>query len=154
MTRQILMTSAIAAMMLGCGGGGSDFDLNTVSGTVTMDGQPLANARVIFTPKDPTKGGRIAYGMTDESGEYELAFTNSGMGALPGEYVVKISTYIAPEEDPDTGLMSEEVPERVPEVYVKDSSLTATVPGENYDFELKSDAAEVVQPTFDTGNEE
>jgi hypothetical protein len=140
------LVAGITLLALGCGEGGSDLDLNEVSGTVTMDGQPLPDARVIFTPKG---GGRPAYGMTDDSGNYTLQFTSTGEGAQAGEYIVMISTFIGPEQDPDTGLMTEPVPEKVPQTYVRNSTLTATVPSESYNFDLKSDAGEVVQPTLE-----
>jgi hypothetical protein len=49
---------------VGCAGG------NGVSGTITLDGEPLPDARVQFTPTD--KQGRIASGQTDSNGFYSL----------------------------------------------------------------------------------
>ena len=43
-----------------------------VTGTITMDGRPLAGAEVTFAPTD---GGRQSYGYTDSQGRYELRFT-------------------------------------------------------------------------------
>lgn len=37
--------------------------------------------------------------------------------------------------------------EKVPSVYNSETTLTATVPSDSYNFELTSDAGEVVQPT-------
>jgi hypothetical protein len=132
---------SLALFVSGCGGGGSDLELEGVSGTITLDGAPLTDARVIFTPKE---GGRPAFGMTDEDGYYELEYTSTSEGTPPGEYVVAIRTYMEPIEDPETGSMSEPVPERVPNTYHSPSTLAVTVPGGEYDFALDSSAGEIV----------
>ena len=46
----------------------------TVTGTVTLDGQPLAAAMVRF---QPASGGAPSAGTTDSSGRYELRHTRS-----------------------------------------------------------------------------
>lgn len=61
------------ATVVGCG----NSDLGTVTGTVHLDGQPLADAVVTFYPQgvDPAAGGGGAsYGRTDETGAYELQY--------------------------------------------------------------------------------
>ena len=138
-----IVLGLLVLLPLGCGGGGSDLDLKGVSGTVTLDGQPLPDATVVFTPKG---GGRQVFGLTDEDGEYELAYTTTGEGAPPGEYIVAIRTFRAPEEDPDTGEMKAAVPEKVPQKYNTPSELTVSVPSDSYDFALVTDGAEIVQP--------
>jgi hypothetical protein len=55
---------------------------------VKLDGQPVANAAVIFIAQDP--GGRDAYGSTNENGEFELSTTKPGDGVMPGKYKVVI----------------------------------------------------------------
>ena len=61
---------------------GRDVRTIDVTGLVTLDGMPLADAMVVFTP---TAGGTPASGKTDDTGRFELA-----NGALLGEYVVDI----------------------------------------------------------------
>jgi hypothetical protein len=63
-------------------------DVGEVSGTVTLDGQPLENALVTFTPEG---GGRGASGVTDASGKYLLA-TAGQAGAVPGTHRVTVTT--------------------------------------------------------------
>ena len=139
-----ILSLAVLALCVGCGGSGEN--LSNVTGTITMDGEPLANALVQFTP---VEGSRMAAGRTDEDGRYELIFGRNAEGALPGEYVVRVSTYLElPKEDSDT---DEAIitPESVPVTYNIQSDLKATVTdgGDNtFDFDLKSDAGEVVQP--------
>jgi hypothetical protein len=64
-----------------------------VTGTVTLGGQPLAKARIKFTPLE---GGSPSTGITDESGNYSLiwAFSRGRRieGAQIGEHAVEIST--------------------------------------------------------------
>jgi hypothetical protein len=67
----------------GCGGGRKPV---AVSGTITLDGKPLAGATVTFSPVEGH--GRSAGGLTDDSGEFDLTTFNSGDGALPGDYKV------------------------------------------------------------------
>lgn len=73
----------------GCGDGGPK--LHPVSGTVTLEGKPLANAGVMFFPRGTTLGN-ACIGMTDENGKYTLKPENrSGVGAPEGEFAVTIS---------------------------------------------------------------
>jgi hypothetical protein len=136
-----LFFSAIVGITLGCDSG----DLIQVRGTVTMDGEPLPHARVIYTLQG---GSRPSFGMTDKSGYYELGYSTSRMGTPPGEYVVSISTFRAPDTDPSTGERIPGSKETVPVIYIRRSILSATVPDGIYDFDLDSDASEVVQPSM------
>jgi hypothetical protein len=123
-----------ACLLAGCGGGGN----SPVSGTVTLDGQPLSGAAVIFEPNDEQLG-RAPMGRTDDSGRYELRLSLDQRGAPPGHYIVRIST------GDETG--AEPIPERLPARYVYQSELTAEVrSGRNtINFELTSEG-EVIQP--------
>jgi hypothetical protein len=67
-----------------------------VSGTVTLDGKPLAGATVTFEPVE--KGGKKATGKTDENGAYVLTTSKAGDGALPGKYKVTVSVIRADKE--------------------------------------------------------
>ena len=85
-------------MFLGCGS-----DLAAVSGTVTLDGKPLAgNERlrgtVQFSPEDGH--GTTAVGYLDGDGRYDLS-SGSRSGVLPGKYLVTVSaTEIIPPKIP------------------------------------------------------
>ena len=61
-----------------------------VTGTVTMKGKALENARVIFVP---LRGGAPASGITDKDGKYSLTTFSSGDGAQAGGYGVKVAKY-------------------------------------------------------------
>jgi hypothetical protein len=80
------------AALAGCEGGGPA--LGTVTGTVSMDGKPLANTAVTFIPQG---GGGTASGITDASGKYELNYLDR-KGALIGKHKVALTTVQQPSE--------------------------------------------------------
>lgn len=110
----------------GCGGPPADLpELGTVSGVVTLDGKPLPNARVMFTPDHSRPSGA----MTDANGRYELIFNEKLKGAAVGKHTVRIS------------LGAYDKPEQLPAKYNLKSELTADVkagPNEDINFDLKS----------------
>jgi hypothetical protein len=55
-----------------------------VTGKVTLDGQPIAGARVIFTDGKETNMPSGPTALTDEDGEYAL------VGVAPGSYKVVV----------------------------------------------------------------
>ncbi len=75
----------IAALLLGCQKGPKT---GTVEGVVTLDGQPLADVMVTFTP---VEGGMASTGMTDNSGKYTLVYPG-GKGAVLGKHKVSVRT--------------------------------------------------------------
>ena len=83
----VLFTSGLVCLIaVGCGPGGPQ--LGTVTGRVTLDGQPVTNGLVTFTP---VEGGRAASGKTDASGQYELVGVG-GRGAVVGQHRVTVTT--------------------------------------------------------------
>ena len=122
----------------GCSSGPDDVpETGTVTGTVTLDGTPLAEALVIFQPES----GRTSAGTTDSTGKYELDYTSTLKGAKLGKHTVSITTFKAPEGNLETKEAQKEVPkEKVPAQYNKDTTLTAEVKaGENtIDLDLQS----------------
>lgn len=84
----LLAPAFLAAVLVGCSGGN---ELGTVpaAGTVTLNGQPVDNAVVTFTPSAPP--ARVAVARTDESGRFEMMTLEPGDGVMPGSYTVGIS---------------------------------------------------------------
>jgi hypothetical protein len=83
----IVIGSMCLTLQLGCGDGQES--RMPVSGLVTLNGQPLADAKVTLMPKD---GRRAANGLTDSSGRFESATTFSkGDGAVIGDHYVAIT---------------------------------------------------------------
>jgi len=68
--------------LVGCPGG--DSGTAPVSGTVTLDGQPVDGASVAFSPK--SGDGQAAAAMTNSEGRFEMA-----NGAAPGSYGVTVT---------------------------------------------------------------
>jgi hypothetical protein len=81
----------VVAMAVGCGGPATV----PVSGTVTLDGEPVDGATVTFVPEGE---GRPANGNTDASGNFTLTTFTGGDGALPGSYNVTVFKTAAPVE--------------------------------------------------------
>jgi hypothetical protein len=86
------------ALFSGCGESGPDApDTASVSGTVTLNGDPVVGAEVSFIGKE-----FVGYGKTDDDGKYTLA-----QGAVVGENLVTISKIegeAGMEMDPDEGM--------------------------------------------------
>lgn len=123
----------------GCGGGLNDApETGDVSGTVTMDDKPLANANVSFQ----AERSRPAYGVTDANGKYTLTYSKELTGAKIGENIVTITSGGATE-----GEYSEEENKKDPLIPAKYNAEAAKNPemkvevkaGSNqFDFKLKS----------------
>jgi len=79
-----LVCALVALGLIGCGG---DPTVAKVSGTVTLDGEPVEGASVIFTP---IGGGRPATGQTDAEGNFKLSTYASADGALIAEHAVSV----------------------------------------------------------------
>jgi hypothetical protein len=60
-----------------------------VEGTVTKDGRPLANVRVVFLADTGSVGPRAA-GLTDKAGHYRLRTDYGEDGAVVGKHRVVI----------------------------------------------------------------
>ena len=126
---------AIACLAMGCGSRGDRPDLGYVDGTVMLDGKPLADAMVFFSPEE---GGRTSVGHTDTSGKYKLCYIGSDPGAKVGKHAVRITTS-QEISDPKTG-RARHTPEKVPDRYNSHSELIKQIePGSNkVDLELRS----------------
>lgn len=81
--RLLSLVWIVCLMFTGCGGADHP-PLGYVSGTVTMDGEPLEGLLVLFKPAD----GRAASGVTDGEGKYSLEYTYGVAGAKTGPATV------------------------------------------------------------------
>ena len=125
----------------------------TVSGTVTLDGQPLtigpdARGTVVFNPD----GGRgtVATGLLDAAGNFKLA-TGSSNVIAPGAYYVTVAVaQLLPSSDQEERGSQLVTPAKY--ASASESGLAATVsPGENHvRFDLRSDAGEGSAPAGGT----
>lgn len=154
-----LFACAAAVLSVGCSGGPtadySKLGLVSVSGTVTLDGNPVPKAAVFFINEtDKTH----CYGVTDDSGRYTMMLNSEKEGVIPGEKRVDIWTSknplgdagsstsadggeeLAAEEDPDAAPKKAKN-EKIPVCYNSRSKLRVNVESSDnaLDFNLKSD---------------
>lgn len=154
---RVALAVSLASLGAGCSNNlatdYSDLGLAEVSGTVTLDGEPVPGAHIAF--EDDQK--RYSYGVTDSSGRYSLMFNSEKSGVMPGPKTVKISTRAATAEEgeslyagaeSDMGAGEEELPspsavEKIPACYYRDSKIRVVVDegSQTIDFELKSDCS-------------
>ena len=116
----MVLNACLLLVITGCGASGPE--IASVEGKVTMDGQPLANAAVVFVPEN----GRPAGARTNAQGEYELTFTEGRRGAMPGNHKVRITTLSDPGID-DDGQLTKGSPETVPLQFNGATTLTFEV---------------------------
>ena len=131
---------AAVALFVGCAESKPDRPKTyPVSGTVTYNGQPVADASLNFRIAD---GSSFAMARTDASGKYQLMTYEAGDGAVPGEYKIGITKYentattsgpgmddaeyASPKEEAEGGAPPKNL---LPEKYMnpETSGLTATV---------------------------
>lgn len=129
----VVLLGVVAMTAVGCGGDKYE-NLGEVSGTITLDGEPLKHAVITFQPQ----GGRPAYGKTVEDGKYTMMYTGSQSGATVGMNTITI-TNGGEKRDEETGkiwFQKEEVPAK----YNSKTELKFDVqPGsQTHDFELKT----------------
>lgn len=107
-------------------------ELGQVTGTVTMNGVPVPNVMVVFSPVS----GRSSSGVTGADGKYELKYLHKVRGAQVGSHKVQITTYYPDEDSPE----AQKAKEKIPAQYNTQSTLTAMVDfGSNeIDFDLTS----------------
>jgi hypothetical protein len=79
----LLVWSGLVGMIAGCGGEVSS--RAAVKGTVTVDGAPLPQGSIEFTPLDPHHGQTA--GAAIENGQYAIA---ADKGLFAGDYKVQI----------------------------------------------------------------
>jgi hypothetical protein len=121
----------------GCGPAGRWL---AVGGTVTLDGEPVQDGRIMFLRLDG-EGGADRAGGRIEQGKYALP---AGRGLAPGKYRVELTwakktgkQVPAPHDPPN---MMDETQEAIPARYNKNSELTADVQRGHttFDFNLTS----------------
>ncbi|MCA9034060.1 MAG: carboxypeptidase regulatory-like domain-containing protein [Planctomycetaceae bacterium] len=161
MTAHAILASAICTITLtGCSTAPqmdySKAKLVSVSGTVTLDGEPLPNAVVTF---ESVVDGTFSFAQTNSSGKYTLQFDSQMSGVTPGQKKVAFSTtrkILGLNSDDESGGEGEgsgegEVEsatptpnvELVPDCYNKDSKIQVEVTASTttFNFDLKSDCS-------------
>lgn len=138
--RARLALGFVVVLAIGCG----SKQFAPVSGKVTLNGKPLANARVMFQPvgkPDAIEGGEGSAGKTNEKGEFTLKSSTGKNGAMIGTHQVSISALDSQVGDHDTRPPRGGWPQadKVPSRYNGKSELTFPVPSSGTstaDFDL------------------
>jgi hypothetical protein len=142
MTKRVVFGAAVLAAA-GCGAG---VKIAPVSGTVTLNGKPRANATISFQPivaEGSMTAGPGSVGKTNEKGEYSLTASSGTSGAWVGKHRVMI-TLVAQQaetgdERPPRGGWPQK--ETIPDRYNAETKLTYDVPpggSDKANFELTS----------------
>jgi hypothetical protein len=136
------LVSFVLVSALGCG----SRQFAPVSGKVTLNGKPLANALVVFNPipkEGTSEAGPGSIGTTDANGEFTLRVSPDQAGALVGKHRVGITAVIPSGGESDArrprrgGSLMKPLPSR----YNDQSTLTMDVPPGGTDqanFDLES----------------
>jgi hypothetical protein len=132
----VLLVDALMLVCLAGCGTPEHPEVGRVSGHVTLDGQPLPEATVMFQPTE----GRASIATTDSAGKYSLIYLDGVPGAKLGAHKVIIRTEI-PGEDGQPPIAKEKLPKK----YHQNTELTAeVVRGSNtFNFELQSEPGSV-----------
>lgn len=125
----LAVTFACFCLVAGCG---SEYEIASISGVVTYDGEPLPNASVRFQPQRQGESpmvGPTSIAVTDEQGRFALKTYEGQAGAVVGPHVVSISTreqrLIDPKNPENVEVVAKE---RVPRRYRNPSELRFEVP--------------------------
>ena len=123
-TRAMLFFAIFLAA--GCGGP----KIAPVSGKVTMDGKPLANANVNFQPigQGNVHPGPGSHSKADKNGEYTLEYIEGGQGALVSKHRVEISAIADDGKGDPEDNRRRAAPDRVPPQFNVKSQLTCDAP--------------------------
>lgn len=116
----------VLAATIGCWG---DMKVAPVSGILTLDGEPVEQASVVF---EPQPGGRPSFGVTDAEGKYSLAYSRTLNGAEVGDCLVKISKLEEPADGKPKGKTNEPpVKDAIPKRYLKEPVKVTVLPKRN-----------------------
>ena len=100
-TYQLRITAFVlgTCFLIGCGDKDTGPKLEPVTGTVTMNDKPLANANLTLLPIGETPGiGGTA--RSDEAGKFEVRYNRGGEGLPEGKYKVAVSVRQLPDGSP------------------------------------------------------
>jgi hypothetical protein len=129
---------ALCVAIGGCGGGATDDrPRREVSGTVTLDGQPLARGTIQFQPTSPNEG--VAAAGEIKEGKFAIP---RDQGPVPGDYIVSISSVgsSAPPPPGPPGAPTPPPPDAIPARYNAESTLSAKVEADGpntFEFSMK-----------------
>lgn len=135
-------------LLLIAGCNGSKFDFAPVSGQVSLNGEPVSGARVVFMPQDTLEDGEsgpYSNGTTDGEGRFTLSSIEEvpRKGAVVGNHKVIISTKQSHLDPENRDVEIIDTPESIPWEFThyRKTPLKSQVPAEGNDsvvFDLES----------------
>ena len=137
MIRRAWILFLLPLLAAGCGGGSHA----PVSGKVTLDNKPLANAAITFQPvasQGSEAAGLSSSAITDANGQFTLKCADGKAGAVVGKHRVSITTLAVGADDSDAGGKAREL---VPRRYNVETTLEFEVKSGGHsdaNFDLKS----------------
>jgi predicted outer membrane repeat protein len=122
-----LVLAAVGSMAAGCSQSSDELPREAVSGTVTLDGEPLANGTIQFSSDGAGgSGGALGGGGDVKDGQFSIS---RELGLVPGKYRVAVNAAgkrtQAKAEEP--GKRSGFAPELIPSKYNSKTTLSAEV---------------------------
>lgn len=105
----LFITAFLLAASIGCSDPGPK--LGTVTGTITLEGEPVEDAFVYFMPL--FEGGKeaICKKKTDANGNYEMQYSLEREGVLVGKHQVQVTTKDwEKQEDGSNKVIKERIP--------------------------------------------
>lgn len=125
----LMSLAVLIGGILGCNRG---LTLIPVTGEVKLDGQPIADCAITFTP---VAGGPVASATTDAQGRFELHTANRP-GAVPGENHVTLTKQRMRRDSSGAELGFEFL---IPQKYARSdtSGLRETVSDEEHEFVIE-----------------
>jgi hypothetical protein len=143
-----VVASLTLASLAGCGSEADKFTLVPVSGTVTMNGKPLAEATVSFIPDQGNKESTAGADTTGPEGTYKAGFQHRS-GLAPGKYKVIITPPLpasakvneAFAKDPYMAKLSLGGQEKKVAGAKNEFDIDVTEKGGTFDFDVKSSSA-------------
>lgn len=140
--KKFWMISLLLWSVSGCQRSGGPPQVTTlpVTGTVTLDGQPLADADVIFISSETSA---MFAGRTGSNGGYRLQALAGREGALKGEFKVTISRLVtpdglpvAPDVPPANVAAAEQLPPKYSQLDLTTLTAVLSPEGGAFDFPL------------------
>ncbi len=120
--------------VLGCGCGGSFAPTTTVEGTVAIDGTPVADGTISFTPLELEAGSVVTAEI--RNGEYRARRVHTGRTMVQFQVMEETGKMLTDESE--GGAPYPERIDRVPDKYRGGVEITVTDDGESHNFELTS----------------
>lgn len=106
------ISAAATLAIVGCGGGtpANQLPVYPAAGTVTYNGEPVADAMIIFRAVGQ-KMTRAPFASTDAEGRFSVSTYGLKDGAPAGEYQISITKFV---EEPEVEIASDETDDYIP----------------------------------------